>query len=889
MVNGPFDDLRSTTSVRCAIGVAWLLLLAATPAQTDAQAHWAYRPVGNVAPPRVDDASVLHPIDRFVRARLAARGLAPEREASRSILIRRVALDLTGLPPTSEEVDAFVGDARPGAYERMVDRYLVSERFGEQWARMWLDLARYADTKGYEQDGNRTIWPWRDWVIDAFNRDLPFDQFTVEQIAGDLLPAPTREQLLATGFHRNTMTNDEGGTDSEEFRVAAVVDRLNTTLEVWMGTTMACAQCHDHKYDPFSQVEYYRLYAFLNQTEDRDRGDDAPTLLVPPRGQRERSERLTANLAGLRKELGAPNPEGDPARARWVASLRARRTAVAEMKLHWDEWRSIGPFPGGSRIAFSKAFGPEKELRLEKGYGALRWVRRPDYTDGKVHVDLKGSNSATYLFRTVTAASAGTLGLSLGSDDSIEVWVNGKSVLRKNTNRAAAPDQERIPLTLTAGENRVLMKITNGGGPSGFYFRPIDLEVGRDVVAVLAKSTEALTPEDHAVLTREYRRVGPEFADLRAKIVAAEAELAGMKGSRVPIMRELSAGKRRETRVHERGDFRSPGASVRAGVPAMLPGLPDGVASDRLGFARWLVDTRNPLTARVTVNRFWEQLFGIGIVETIEDFGTRGAKPTHPLLLDWLARRFMNDGWRVKGLLRLIVTSKTYRQDSRMTPRLRNEDPRNRLLARGPRFRMKAEMLRDQALAVGGLLSSKMHGPSVMPHQPPGIWQVVYNNRRWSPSPGEDRFRRGLYTFWRRTSPYPSMTTFDAPSREFCVSRRVRTNTPLQALVLLNDPVFVEAAQGLARRMLDTGPDRRGIARGFRLALARDPTERETTRLLRLFTAERAHYATRPKEALEMATAPIGPLRQGISATDAAAMTIVANVLLNLDEFLVKP
>ncbi len=564
------------------------------------QQHWSFSKPERPAPPATKDSSwPRNPIDNFVLARLEQESLKPSREADRYALIRRLALDLTGLPPAPEEVEAFVKDESPEAYNKLVDQYFNSPRFGERWARVWLDLARYADSQGYEKDMLRTIWPYRDWVIRAFNDNMPFDRFTILQLAGDLLPVPTQDQLVATGFHRNTMTNSEAGTDDEEFRDVAVKDRVATTGQVWMGLTAGCAQCHTHKYDPITQKEFYQLYAFFNQTADADRFDDSPRL-----------------------DLG-------------------------------------------------------------------------------------------------------------------------------------------------------------------------------DEVSTL-------------------------------------------------IFRELAPEKQRVTRIHERGSFLNPGAEVEPGVPAAFHPLPESAPKNRLGLAKWLVSNDNPLTARVMVNRLWAQLFGVGIVETEEDFGTQGSPPSHPQLLDWMATEFMALDWDVKGILKTMVLSATYRQTSEVTPDLLKKDPFNRLLARGPRFRLAAEAVRDQALALSGLLSSKMFGPSVMPWQPPGLWANVYSDARWATSDGEDRYRRSLYTTWRRTSPYPSAMTFDAPSGEICTLRRIRTNTPLQALVTLNDPVLMEAAQHLALRVLSekdlTAKER--AARILQLALVRPPQPEEVDRILQLHMDARRELET---------------------------------------------
>jgi len=679
--------------------------------------HWSYVAPARPAVPEVQNKDwPRNAVDRFILARLEREGLSPAAEADRSLLIRRVTLDVIGLPPTIEEVDAFVADQRPDAYERLVDRLLADDAYGEHWARMWLDLARYADSAGYADDPPRTIWAYRDYVIRSFNENKPFDQFTIEQMAGDLLPDPTETQLIATAFHRNTLTNNEGGTNDEEFRNVAVVDRVNTTMAVWMGTTMMCAQCHTHKYDPLSQDEYFQLFALLNQTEDADRGDEKPLLTLWSRAQEQQ-------------------------KADWQAEIE----------------------------------------RLEQALSTSALESKPDQ----------------------------------------------------------------------AGSER-----------SG------------------AEQASAEAPQPIADLTTA-----------RARLDKLKKQLAEMKPhTTVPIMRELPAEGRRKTNVQHRGNFLDLGPEVEPGVPAAFHPLPPGAVADRLGLARWLVDDHNPLTARVVVNRYWEELFGVGIVRTSEEFGSQGDLPTHPELLDWLATELMQQKWDLKYLIKLLVTSAAYRQSSRVTPDLLERDPDNVLLARGPRFRLSSEVIRDQALAASGLLSRKMFGPSVKPPQPSlGLSAAFGSGIDWKTSEGEDRYRRGLYTNWRRSNPYPSMAAFDAPNREVCTLRRDRTNTPLQALVTLNDPVHVEAAQSLARRMAAAeGTIGDKLAHGFRRCVARPPRDAERARLEQLFETARQHFAQAPDRAAQFATDPLGPLADGADAIELAAWTLVGNVLLNLDEMLMK-
>ena len=676
-----------------------------------AETHWAYvRPV-RPPPPAVPGAPT--PIDAFVRARLSTEGLAPAPEAPKETLIRRVSLDLVGLPPGPRELEEFLADARPDAYEKLVDRLLASPHYGERWARPWLDLARYADTNGFNFDTRRTMWKYRDWVIEALNRDMPFDRFTIEQIAGDLLPNATLDQKIATGFHRNTMTNEEGGTDPEEARWETLVDRVNTTAAVWLGTTFACCQCHNHKYDPFTQREFYQFLAFFESCRE-------PKI-----------------------ELLTPEQEAE-------------------------------------RKALRATIGREE--------AALRKETLPDHVGKALAVAVEK---------------------------------------RTNTQR-------------------------------------------NDIVIYCRSQAPA------------------ELRPLTEPLLGLYAGLERLDVGTALVLEEKAGEEPPSTYVRIKGGFTNRGEKVTAGVPASLPPVPAGRPLNRLGLAYWLVDEKNPLTARVVVNRFWGEFFGRPIVESPEDFGTQSQPPVHPELLDWLATEFIAQGWSMKTLHRTIVLSATYRQSSRVAPGAYERDPYNRLLARGPRFRMEAEMIRDTMLAAAGLLSEKVGGPSVFPLQADTSGVVAINkvDTAWAPSPGEDRYRRGIYTHWRRTAPFAAFAVFDAPSRECCTVRRPRTNTPLQALTAMNDPAFFDASRGLARRILsEGGPDERGrIAYGFRLCTSRKPTAEEVDILERALRREQEHF-TRDRAA---ATAVFkgGDLPGDLPET--AAWTLVANVLINLDETVTK-
>lgn len=827
--------------------------------------HWAYVPPS--MPPLPTDLSnpqwVRNPIDAFVLSRLEAAGLEPSPEADRYALIRRLSLDLTGLPPSVEEVDAFVNDTSATAYEDLVERLLRSAGYGERWARVWLDLARYADSAGYAQDPPRTIWRYRDWVIQAINDNMPFDQFTVEQIAGDMLPEPSDDQLIATAFHRNTMTNSEGGTDDEEFRTAAVVDRVNTTMQVWMGMTIGCAQCHSHKYDPISQEEYFRFYAILNNTEDSDKGDERPTLVTLLPEQVKQKEAIQRQIDELEAEIAAKAKERKPETVELAGDLKTRYVRVElPGKNVFLSLAEVQAFAGQTNVALAG-----KASQISTGF------------DGPPQLAIDGNTDGHYFdAKSTTHTAQGDdpwWQVDLGKShqlDRVVIWnrTDSGNHARLANFRVIGLDEQRRPIWLKA--------IGPAPNPS--------------VAQELPKTAKELSDKELAAIA-EYRTAtdAPELAAEKKRLQTLKDQLAGIKGVPTPIMRELPPDRRRQTHIQIRGDFLAKGKQVVPGVPSAFHPLPEDADADRLALARWLVSNDNPLTARVLVNRYWEQLFGIGLVETSEDFGLQGEYPSHPKLLDYLAVSLMESGWNTKELVRLIVTSATYRQTSRVSDGLQDLDPANRLLARGPRFRLSAEMIRDQALAVSGLLSRKMYGPSVRPPRPNlGLRAAFGGSTDWTTSDGEDRYRRGLYTSWRRTTPYPSMTTFDAPSREFCTIRRIRTNTPLQALVTLNDPVYVEAAQALARRTVREGGDtaESRAQYGFRLCLARPPQADELGRIVQLFERLKARFEQEPEKATKLATDPLGALPQGMDAAELAAWTVVGNVLMNLDEFIAK-
>jgi hypothetical protein len=1058
------------------------------------EAHWSFIPPVRPQPPQaVNDGWSRSELDRFVFDRLLREGLTPSPEASREALLRRVSLDLTGLPPSPEAIEAFLADRSPDAYERVVDWLLASPSYGEHMARYWLDAARYGDTHGLHLDNRRSMWRWRDWVIDAFNRNLPFDQFTVEQLAGDLLPQPTVEQLIASGFNRNNVSTSEGGAIDEEYYVKYAVDRVATTSTVWMGLTTECAECHDHKFDPISQKEFYQLFAFFNNTAenamDGNRHDPPPSVRAPTPEQSRELARLMAAAEELRSQLEGPMPEVDLAQASWEAEWRNRaprrwhsprvidarsaggatlsilddgsvlasgtnpardvhefdlagpidligvirveaitheslpfsgagradnanfvlseaeveiigpdgvvRQAVpfvaavadheqmngpflaaysidgvvndtngwavegyerrenrtldlllrSEMNLGEHEtlrvrlryesmfpghaigrvrittsgdealrdsllpvvlgpWHVAGPFAAANaNAAHDTAFGPEADpSRFDPGEtfadGAISWVARPDLADGAVQL-LTGDIGATYLARTFEATSPRRVELALGSDDSIIVWLNGRRVHENRVARPAAVDQDRVVVDLPEGVGVILMKIANFGGGHAFAFRiarEFEQREFAEVTDLLATPIETLAESERSRIRRYFRmHHSAEARALMSELAAAEAAGDAFEAS-LPIslvMRERDASMARTTHVLFRGNYDQPREAVEPAVPAALPPLSTDMPRNRLGLARWLVDSAHPLTARVTVNRLWQQVFGEGLVRTVGDFGSQGEWPTHPELLDFLAIEFVESGWDVKAFMRLLVTSAAYRQSSRVSPELLQRDPENRLLARGPRHRLDAEAIRDLALASSGLLVDRIGGESVRIYQPSGLWEAVAypssDTAKFAADSGDALYRRSLYTFWKRTSPPPVFTTFDAPSRETCTVDRPRTNTPLQALVLMNGTQFVEASRVMAERVLAArSSDAERVTFLFQLVLGRAPDREEADVLAGLLRSQRARFAANRQAAEALLTVGEAPRDASLEPAEVAAWATVCHAVLMLDEAITK-
>ncbi|MEM7260390.1 MAG: PSD1 and planctomycete cytochrome C domain-containing protein [Planctomycetota bacterium] len=1054
--------------------------------------HWAFVPPERPIPPATSNPQwVQQPLDAFVLARLDDEGLAPSPEADRRALARRVSLDLTGLPPTRDELHAFLFDDAPDAYDRMVDRYLASDRYGEHMARYWLDATRYGDTHGLHLDNVRSIWPYRDWVVRAFNDNMPFDQFTIEQLAGDLLEEPTLDQRIATGFVRCNVTTNEGGSIVEEVYVRNVVDRTETFGTIYLGMTAGCAACHDHKFDPISQREFYQLFAFFNSGTDNpmdgNRQDHAPVVKVPSPDQISKIDELTHEIAGKERFLAADRPELDDARATWEAEWSERlagswevlettknvskggatltvqpdgsvlasgknpdrdsfeieastemvdiialqletltdpslpaggpsrvshtnfvlndlrveavsridptkseviefvaawanysqpkyhvsnavdddpKTGWAKLRrpsdhralffakhpfgyeggtdfrvrmafdyggqhvigryrlsvtgdrenqeTHFGPWSTLGLIPTKAvDAAFAEDLGPEAEI-LATGTVDLakvhrsgakekptehRWKRNPELIDGKVHA-LPGAIGATYLHRTVFVPDARDVTFTVGSDDGVKAWWNGRLVLDRKVNRGVALDQERFTVKAARGANELVLKISNHGGQHGFAFRKESEDVGGvpiDVASILAQPADQRTDEQRLQVRDHYYRTHEESWRTAEQALSQHREELKRVEAMLPVslvMEEMAEPK--PAFVLNRGEYDDRGDPVGRETPAVLPPFSEELPRDRLGLARWLLDPGHPLTARVAVNRYWQQLFGVGLVKTSEDFGSQGEWPSHPELLDWLATTFVDGGWDVKDLMRRMVLSATYRQSSVVSPELGARDPENRLLARGPRFRMDAEVIRDSMLELGGLLVEKRGGPGVKPYQPSGIWEAVgytsSNTAKYAKDSGEALYRRTLYTFWKRTAPPPTLQLFDAPTREACTVRRSRTNTPTAALGLMNDVQFVEAARGFAERLLveTDGDDNARLGAAFEAATARVPTEQEAAVLRRTLEAHRARFAEDLDAAKRLIAVGESKADEKIDPRELAAWTLVTNMVLNLHEVITK-
>lgn len=893
--------------------------------------HWAFKTPVRPALPQVKNKKwVRNPIDQFVLARLEKEKLSPSPEAERATLIRRLSLDLIGLPPTIAEVDAFVADKSPDAYEKVLERLLGSPHYGERWGRHWLDVARYADSNGFEKDLPRSIWPYRDWVINAFNQDKPFNQFAIEQLAGDLLPNATTEQKVATGFLRNSMLNEEGGIDPEQFRIESIIDRVDTVGKAFLGLTVNCAQCHNHKYDPISQKEYYQLFAFLNN-------DDEPQLEVPTKDQRKQRADILKAVLKIEDELFA-RPEVPKQMAEWET----------EMKAIERDWTVLDPekFYGGVGTKFNKlkdnsllATGSSPPISVYtvtvrtklKGITGFRLEAMTDpnlplngpgradngnFVLNEFSVDAAPESDPTKTNRVVLenatadfAQDGFPVEAAIDQDagkapekkslkgTKLPGWANDGGPGRSNKDNKAVFETKE-PLGFDEGTVLTFtLNQTFGGQHTLGRFR-ISATTGEKPVKadpltkalrqVIVLAPEKRTKKQQNELFSVFRAENTNFADANKKIAAEMAKWPRATTTLVLQNREMNP---RETHIFKRGDWSKPGDVVTPNAPSVLHPLSTNQPLNRLAFANWIADAKNPLTPRVIVNRMWQEYFGRGLVTTAEDFGTQGERPSHPELLDWLATEFMSRGWSMKAMHRLIATSATYRQSSVVTPRNYERDQYNRLLARGPRVRVEAEVIRDIALSVSGLLTEKIGGPSVYPPIPDGVLSLAYGApMKWEIETGPNRFRRGMYTFWKRSVPYPSMSVFDAPNADFSCPRRLRSNTPLQALTILNDPVFHEAAQAMAMRIWKKSPDddRAAAEFAFRLCVGRKPNEKELQHTLALLKDQLNYFENRTVNAIKVATADPKNPPEDVNLTKVASWTMVSRVLLNLDETITK-
>ena len=883
--------------------------------------HWSLVPPQRPKLPTTNDKSWrTNAIDDFILARLEKEGLHPSPAADKATLIRRVTFDLTGLPPTWYEVDAFLRDDTVEAYERVVDRLLHSPHYGEHMARFWLDAARYGDTHGLHLDNYREIWPYRDWVMRAFNQNMSFDQFTIEQLAGDLLPDPTLDQRVATGFNRCHVSTNEGGSIAQEVFVRNVVDRVVTTGTVFMGLTMDCTRCHDHKYDPMTMEDFYSLFAFFNNIDgkpmDGNRRDHPPVLRVPSVDQQQQLDHYDEQISAVEKKLREPWPEIDAQQLAWEHEIVAvqsngdgsQPSSVSSSAgiVVLGDWHTIGPFGAAKHYLYQFKHGPEgKPINLADEFKnvtgeTIRWQTRPDWIDGRPHVGLPGEVAANFLFRTITAAKAQTVTISLGSDDGLKVYLNDEQLLVKEVERSVGPDQDEIELSLKEGKNSLLLKIVNTRGGSGFYFslKSEQPAIPADIAQIVQLPGGERSQEQQVKVRQFYRDKITKSSELEA----ARSRLSRLREARAGVDRDVPTTlvwQEKETprpaHYLTRGEYDKPAHEVSRRTPLVLPPMKSELPVNRLGLAKWLVDPAHPLTARVAVNRLWQQVMGTGIVKTAEDFGSQGELPSHPDLLDWLAATFREDRWDVKRMTRRIVMSSTYRQSSRLRPGLHERDPGNRLYARGPRYRLDAEMLRDQALFVSGLLVESLGGPSVKPPQPDGLWYAVgYTDSdtvRFVADKGPEKVhRRTLYTFIKRTAPPPQMSIVDAPSRESCVVRRERTNTPLIALMLLNDPQYVEAARALAERTMREGGEG-VIARAttmFRLCTCRNPTAAELDEIVVGYRQELVQYQENRDDARKLVSVGELPPNKNHDVSQLAAWTMMANMLLCTDEVVTK-
>jgi hypothetical protein len=891
------------------------------------QKHWAFIPPKRLPLPEVHDKSwPKNPIDYFVLSRLEQENLRPSPEADKATLLRRVSFDLTGLPPSPTEAAAFLNDSSPNAYEKAVDRLLASPRYAERMAIRWLEAARYADTNGYQSDGERDMWAWRDWVIRAFDTNMPFDRFTVEQIAGDLLPNATLDQKIATAFNRNHSTSAEGGIVEEEFRVQYVADRTETTSTVWLGLTLGCARCHDHKFDPLKQRDYYRMFAFYNNVPERglvfNFGNEQPYIQAPTPENRRRLAEFDRKVVDAETRWSGVQPKLRAGQRRWEKSIakaapldweldggqvlhvplgRAEfdgKTVIDKGKVARFEWRDPLTFsawikpsaPDGAILSRAEDYWEGEGYALLLKNGRLRLHETLRFTDISLRIETEQPvplNEWTHVAVTYDGYRKAK---------GVHIYFNGvEQKLKVEFDELTFPFGAGEPFRIGAGGG---LRFHGAIDDVRLYKAPLTaqevatLTVREPVNELAAIPERKRTQAQQDKLTYCYLELAApsEMREARNQLIAARAARRTYNDS-IPTVMVMEEGPPRDAFILKRGAYDAHGDKVTAGVPEVLPQLRPDWPVNRLGLAKWLVDPANPLTARVTVNRFWQMLFGIGLVKTVEDFGSQGEWPIHQDLLDWLATEFVQSGWDVKHIMKTIVMSATYRQSSRVTPDLNQRDPENRLLARGPRIRLAPEMIRDQALEVSGLLVEKVGGPPVKPYQPPGLWQELSSfSDPYSRDHGEGLYRRTIYTFWKRTVAPPSMIIFDSPTRETCIVRENRTNTPLQALDLMDDVTYVEAARKFAERMIQDGggSDKSRVDFGWKLALMQEPQPRQEKVLLDALQKFERHYKDHYEAAQNLLAEGDSRHDGSIDPAELAAYTGVASMILNLDQTVTK-
>ena len=851
--------------------------------------HWAWTTPKRPSIPVLKNSFIKNDIDRFVLAKLKDEVVRPSKQADRVTLIRRLYFDLTGLPPTPAQVQAFLENTSSSAYQELVTHLLAQPQFGERMAMYWLDVVRYADSNGYHADKTRQVSPYRDYVIEAFNSNKPYDTFVREQIAGDLIPNATVEQQVASAFNMLLQTTDEGGAQAKEYLAKYAADRVRNTASAFMGVTFGCAQCHDHKYDPFTTKDFYQFASFFADISEVGVGN-APAFPVIDAKRLAAIAQAKTAIARGQVTLTSAAKKMVQQRSVWEAGLIEK----SRSNISLTPWQFLGSLSAESfDLAHDKSFFDETvPIDLATPVADVAWKQRDEFVDGKIHALPAQVNIAHYLFRTLTAPQDMKLVLRLGSDDGIRVWVNGKEKLNKKIGRGVVVDQDKVTVDLKKGVNQLLIKISQGGGACGFYFNHGSSDLPADIQRIILIAKNERSEKDQTTLTNHFRGTHPDLAVLREAISNSEKTLKQLTDS-APKTLMTKVATPRVTRILPRGNWQDDsGEEVQPAVPEFMQPLDvDGRRANRLDLADWMIDTNNPLTARVFVNRLWKLLFGNGLAQPLDDIGSQGSRPIYPELLDWLAIDFMESGWDVKHMVKLLVASGTYQQSSNGSAALTARDPYNHLLARQSQFRLDAEMVRDSALAVSGLLTRDIGGVSVKPYQPAGYWKHMnFPKRKWTPSGGDNAYRRGLYTHWQRMFLHPSLLAFDAPSREECTVERPRSNTPQQALVLLNDPTYVEAARVFALRIINEGgtDSKQRLNWAFETALSRQTTKQESNVLLEVYAKHLVIFQADTDSAKSLVAVGNATNPTQVDVAEHAAWTSITRIIFNLHESITR-